>query len=151
MHLLPCTCRKLADHTLHVQSREANEIYCNIQGFILAKHFSGDTSCDGKVMWTRKGNTHCFKLLLWQSKRYPSQVRLQVTSIIQCRRHDFYFEKDHRRSQLFLFSFGLLVDLFLNLGTTKLCEPDFLSIFLALGNLRLRSRNSSMQKVHKLE
>lgn len=124
--LLPCVCRNLVDHALHAQSRGAHKILCKIQDFTVAKDFSGEASCDGKVTWNRIGNTLYFKLLLWNSKRYPCRVRLQVSSKTRCGGHNLYSETEHRSSQPSLFSFGLLVNLVLNLGTTAVFELDFL-------------------------
>lgn len=153
--LRQCTCslrmQELVDHTLHAQSTGANGILCKIQDFTVAKDFSGEASCDGEVLWNIIGNAHYFKLLLWNSKRYPCHVSLQATSKTLCRGHYFYFEKDHRSSQLLLFAFGLLVNLVLNLGTTKLFEPDFPSIFLAPAEHNSGSHEGSRVGIQALQ
>lgn len=75
----------------------------------------------------------------------------QASSKTLCRGHNFYFEKDHRSSQLFLSPFGLLVNLVLNLGTTKRFEPDFLSIFLAPAKHNSGSHEGSLAGIQELQ
>lgn len=118
---VPCVCGKLVDHTWHAWSTVANEILWNT-GSYCGQIFSGEDSWDREVLWNIIG----IAPLLWNSKRYQCHVSLQASSKTLCTGYNFYFEKDHRSSLLFLLPFGLLLNPVLNLRTTKLFEPDFL-------------------------